>query len=52
MAHVPRVKLFRTEKPAFDLLTFEEAERLVADAEPEWRPVLLVALKTGPRQGG
>jgi len=51
IAHVPRVKLFRTEKPAFDFLTFEEAERLAADAEPEWRPVLLVALKTGLRQG-
>lgn len=51
IAHVPRVKLFRTEKPAFDFLTFEEAERLVAYAEPEWRPVLLVALKTGLRQG-
>ncbi|MFP2932184.1 tyrosine-type recombinase/integrase [Pyxidicoccus sp. 3LG] len=51
IAHVPRVKLFKTDKPAFDFLTFEEAERLVADAEPEWRPVLLVALKTGLRQG-
>ncbi|QDE81860.1 hypothetical protein BHS07_10045 [Myxococcus xanthus] len=25
IAHVPRVKLFRTEKPAFDFLTFGEA---------------------------
>ncbi|HEY8207329.1 MAG TPA: tyrosine-type recombinase/integrase [Myxococcaceae bacterium] len=51
IAHVPRVKLFKTEKPAFDFLTFEEAERLVTGAEPQWRTVLLVALKTGLRQG-
>ncbi|MCP3099011.1 site-specific integrase [Myxococcus sp. K15C18031901] len=48
----PRVKLFgKLPKPPYDFLTFEEAERLVAVAEPEWRPILLVALKTGLRQG-
>ncbi|QQR44926.1 site-specific integrase [Myxococcus xanthus] len=48
----PRVQLFRNlPKPSFDFLTFEEAERLVSMAEPEWRPVLLVAIKTGLRQG-
>jgi integrase len=29
----------------------QEAERLLNAAEPEWRPLLLVALKTGLRQG-
>jgi integrase len=47
LQHVPRVKLFKTDKPAFDFLTFEEAERLINAAEPEWRTLLLVALKTG-----
>ena len=46
------MKLFgKLPKPAFDFLTFEEAERLVDAAEPEWRTLLLVALKTGLRQG-
>jgi integrase len=51
IAHVPRVKLFKTEKPAFDFLTFEEAERLISAAEPEWRTLILLALKTGLRHG-
>lgn len=38
-------------KPTFDFLSFEEAERLIGAAEPEWRTLLLVALKTGLRQG-
>ncbi len=51
ITHVPRVKLFKTAKAAFDFLSFEEAERVVAAAAPDWRPVVLVALKTGLRQG-
>jgi integrase len=48
----PRVKLFKKlPKPTFDFLTFEEAERLITASEPEWRALLLVALKTGLRQG-
>jgi len=48
----PRVKLFgKLPKPTFDFLRFEEAERLIDAAEPEWRALLLVALKTGLRQG-
>jgi len=49
--HVPRVRLFRVEKPSFDFLNFDEAERLVQAMDPEWRPVLLTALKTGLRLG-
>ncbi|OJH41107.1 tyrosine-type recombinase/integrase [Cystobacter ferrugineus] len=51
IAHVPRVKLFKTEKPPFDFLTFEEAEHLIDAAEPEWRTLILLALKTGLRHG-
>ena len=48
----PRVKLFtKLPKPAFDFLTFEEAERVINAAEPEWRTLILVGLKTGLRQG-
>jgi integrase len=48
----PRVRLFgKLPKPTFDFLTFEEAESLIAAAEPEWRALLLVAIKTGLRQG-
>ncbi|KFE69238.1 Mobile element protein [Hyalangium minutum] len=47
LQHVPRVKLFKTDKPAFDFLSFEEAERMINAAEPEWRTLILVALKTG-----
>lgn len=51
LAAVPKVQLFRLDKPAFDYLTFDEADRLVAAAEHEWRPALLLALKAGLRLG-
>lgn len=51
IAHVPSVKMFKTEKPDFDFLTFEEAERLVAAAEPQWRTLILLDIKSGLRQG-
>ncbi|MDC0712738.1 tyrosine-type recombinase/integrase [Stigmatella sp. ncwal1] len=48
----PRVKLFgKLPKPKFDFLTFAEVERLIDATEPEWRTLILVALKTGLRQG-
>jgi integrase len=52
MAGPQQSKLFgKLPKPTFDFLTFEEAERLIDAAEPEWR-ALLVALKTCVRCGG
>lgn len=48
---VPEVEWLRGDKPEFDFLDFEEAERLVAGAEDEWRAMLLVALRTGMRLG-
>ncbi len=49
--HLPKVKLFKTEKSPFDFLTFEEADRLLAATDVEWRPALLLALKAGLRLG-
>ena len=47
---VPKVKWLKAPKPEFDFLDFEEAERLVA-AAGEWETMIVVALKTGLRQG-
>ncbi len=51
LGHVPKFKWLRVPAPAFDFLTFEEAERVVAAADPMWRPMILVGLKTGLRHG-
>jgi integrase len=49
--HTPRLRFFKVERPTFDFLDFDEAERLVRAADPEWRLLLNTALKTGLRQG-
>lgn len=51
MDKVPEVEWLKTAKPEFDFLDFDEAERLVAAADGEWRTMILVALRTGMRQG-
>jgi integrase len=48
---VPEVEWLKAPKPEFDFFTFEEAERLLAAAEGEWRTMILVGLRTGMRQG-
>lgn len=48
---VPKVQHFKVDKPAFDYLTFDEADRLVGAADPEWRAALLLALRGGLRLG-
>jgi integrase len=48
---VPQVKWLKAPEPEFDFLDFEEAERLVAAADPDWRPMIVVGLKGGLRQG-
>ena len=48
---VPEVEWLKAERPEFDFLDFEEADRLVAAAEEKWRTMILVALRTGMRQG-
>ena len=51
LEHIPKVAWMRVPQPDFDFLSFEEADRLVAAAEPEWRTMILVALHTGLRIG-
>ena len=48
---VPDVEWLKNERPEFDFLDFEEAERLVKAADGEWRTMILVALRTGMRHG-
>lgn len=51
---VPSVKWMRAPKPEFRFLDFEEADRLLEaakDDEPVWWTMILVALRTGLRQG-
>ncbi len=48
---VPQVKWLKTPKPEFDFLDFKEADRLLAAADEEWRPMLMTALKAGMRVG-
>ncbi len=48
---VPDVEWLKNEKPEFDFFTFDEAKRLVAAADGEWRTMILVALRTGMRIG-
>ncbi len=48
---VPNVRWLKVPPPEFDFLTFEEAARLVDGADAEWRAMILLALRTGLRQG-
>jgi len=48
---VPKVKWMKVPPNKFDFLTFEEADRLIAAADGEWRAMITLALKTGLRQG-
>ncbi len=48
---VPRIGWMKVPKPEFDFLSFEEADRLIAAAEPEWKTMILIALHTGLRLG-
>jgi integrase len=51
IAHLPRVKLFHAASAPFEFLDFDEANRLVAAADPAWRPLILTALLSGLRSG-
>jgi integrase len=48
---VPPIKWLRAPPGEFDFLTFEEADRLIAGAEDDWRAMITVALRTGLRHG-
>jgi hypothetical protein len=48
---LPPIKWLKAPAGGFDFLTFEEADRLIAGAESEWRAMIIVALRTGLRHG-
>jgi integrase len=48
---VPPIKWLKAPAGEFDFLSFEEADRLIAGAEDEWRAMIIVALRTGLRHG-
>jgi len=48
---VPEVKWLRCQAPTFDFFDFDEADALVDAAQNEWKTMILIALKTGLRQG-
>ena len=47
----PKVTWLKTPDPKFDFLDFNEADRLIEASEPEIRPMVFVAIKTGMRLG-
>jgi integrase len=51
IAHVPAIKWMRVPKPRFDFLRFDEASRLLAAVDEDWRAMVTVAVRTGLRQG-
>jgi integrase len=52
LGSVPAIKWLKAPAPEFDFLEFEEADRLVSGADPGmWRTMVLLALRTGLRQG-
>lgn len=49
---VPKVGFLKVAEPSFDFFTFDEARRLLEGADPgAWRAMILLALRTGLRQG-
>ena len=48
---VPAIQWLRVSAPEFRFLTFEEADRLLASADPEWRAMIALGLKAGLRHG-
>lgn len=48
---VPDVKWLKVPPQSFDFLDFDEAKALINTAEDTWRGMIVVALKTGLRQG-
>jgi integrase len=54
ISRAPKVKAFKIPKEVIGeekFLTFEEAERFLRAAVPEWKPMLLTGLRTGLRVG-
>jgi integrase len=51
IANVPEVDWLKVAPQEFDFLDDEEAARLVAAVDEEWRTMVIVALRTGMRMG-
>jgi integrase len=51
IASVPEIDWIKIPEPPFDFLDFDEADRLIAAADGEWRAMILTAIRTGMRQG-
>ena len=51
LSHVPRFKPLKFGDQDFEFLSFEESERFLAAAGSDWKPMVLLALKTGLRRG-
>jgi integrase len=47
----PDIGFMKVPEPPFRFLTFDEARALLAAVDAEWRPMVLVALRTGLRIG-
>jgi len=48
---VPEIEWLKAAQPDFDFFDFDEADRLVGAADGEWKVMIVIALKTGMRQG-
>jgi hypothetical protein len=46
---VPRIQWLRPPPPEFDFLTFDEADRLIANAESDWRAMITVGTRSVDR---
>ena len=51
LGSVPPIKWMKPPPPEFDFLTFEEADRLIAAVDADWRAMITVALRAGLRLG-
>jgi integrase len=48
---VPEIEWLKVPRPDFDFLSFEEGARLTAATDPQWKCMVVTAMKTGLRQG-
>lgn len=51
LATVPEIEWFVVAPSKFDFLTFEESDALIESTAPEWRTMVMVAIRCGLRQG-
>lgn len=51
IAEVPEIEYLKAPESKTDFLSFDEADRLVAAADGDWRTMIITALRTGVRRG-